>query len=181
MLTMSPKELKWSKSAYRLHSRRVATVVKHYTRITHQVLWWIQTINQNHLTLTPFINKTLTIEHENKIKHNTKPSQICTSSVDSPSDITKHHLKLKLGFRNPFQVQSQLNTSPVNGNLVLQEAFKPSQVIPELILALCLKCLRLWIKSGTKSIIFFWKYRLMWVPLSCQKPKRAKDGWPLLM
>ena len=68
---------------------------------------------------------------------------MCTSSINSPRYITELHLKLKLGFRKPFQVQSQLNTSPVNGNLVLQEAFKPSQVILELILALCLKCLRL--------------------------------------
>ena len=35
------------------------------------------------------------------------------------------------GFSKPFQVQSQLNTSSVNENLVPQEAFKPSQVIPE--------------------------------------------------
>ena len=116
-----------------------------------------------------------------KIKHNTKPSQICTSSDDSPSYITEHHLKLKLGFRKPFQVQSQLNTSPVYGNLVPQEAFKSSQAIPEVMLALCLKRLRFWIKSGTKSVIFFWKYRLSWVPLSSQKPKRTKDGWPPLM
>ena len=75
-----------------------------------------------------------------KIKHNTKPSQICTFvQLTLPPYITEHHLKLKLGFRKPFQVQSQLNTSPVNGKLVLQEAFKPSPVIPELIPALCLK------------------------------------------
>ena len=45
--------------------------------------------------------------------------------------ITKHHKIQALDLSEPFQVQSQLNTSPVNGNLVLQEAFKPSQVIPE--------------------------------------------------
>ena len=58
--------------------------------------------------------------------------------------------------------------------LVLQEAFKPSQVFPELILALYLKHLKLhkfWIKSGTKSIILFWENRLTWVLQSCQKPK----------
>ena len=58
-------------------------------------------------------------------------SQICTSSVDSPFYITEHHKILKLGISIPFQGQSQLNTSPVDGNLVLQEALKPSQVIPE--------------------------------------------------
>ena len=66
-------------------------------------------------------------------KSNTIPNlpQICTSSVNSPFYITEHHKILKLGISKPFQVQSQLNTSPVDGNLVLQEAFKPSQVIPE--------------------------------------------------
>ena len=73
-----------------------------------------------------------------KIKHNTKPSQICTSSINSPFYITELHLKLKLDFRKPFQVQSQLNTSPVNGMLVPQEAFKPNPVIPKIIPALCL-------------------------------------------
>ena len=34
-----------------------------------------------------------------------------------------------LCFSKPFQVQSQLNTISVNEILVLQEAFKPSQVI----------------------------------------------------
>ena len=34
-------------------------------------------------------------------------------------------------FSKLFQVQSQLNTSSVNEILVPQEAFKPSQVIPE--------------------------------------------------
>ena len=109
-----------------------------------------------------------------KIKHNTKPSQICTSSVDSPSYITEHHLKLKLSFRKLFQVQSQLNTSPVYGNLVQQEAFKPSQLIPELILALCPKHLRFWIQSGSKSVIFFWKYRLSLVPLSTKNQRGSK-------
>ena len=68
-----------------------------------------------------------------RTKSNTIPNlkQICTSSVNSPFNITELHLILKLGFRKPFQVQSQLNTSPVNGNLLPQEAFKPSQVIPE--------------------------------------------------
>ena len=116
-----------------------------------------------------------------KINHNTKPSQICTSSDDSPFYITELHLKLKLGFRKPFQVQSQLNASPDTGILAPQEAFKPSQVIPEVMLVQCLRRLRFWIKSGTKSVILFLENRLTWVPLSCQKPKRTKDGWPPLM
>ena len=68
-----------------------------------------------------------------RTKSNTIPNLHKHVKVQSTltSYITEHHLKLKLGFRNPFQVQSQLNTSQVNGNLVLQEAFKPSQVIPE--------------------------------------------------
>ena len=37
-LTMIPKELKWSKSAYRLPPRRVAAMVNYHTRINHQVL-----------------------------------------------------------------------------------------------------------------------------------------------
>ena len=45
----------------------------------------------------------------------------------------------------------------------------------------CLKCLRLCIKSCTKSVIFFLKYRLLLVPLSNQEPKMTKDGWPPLM
>ena len=45
-----------------------------------------------------------------------------------------------LDFIKPFQVQSQFNTSSVNENLVLQEASKLSQVIPELILALYFTC-----------------------------------------
>ena len=57
--------------------------------------------------------------------------QICTSSVDCLFCISELHLKLKLGFSKPFQIQSQLNASPVNGNLVPQEALKPSQVIHE--------------------------------------------------
>ena len=70
--------------------------------------------------------------------------QFCTNSFDSPFYITEHHQILKLGFIKPFQVQSQLNTISVNEILVPQEAFKPSQVFPELILALYLnKCLKL--------------------------------------
>ena len=63
-------------------------------------------------------------------------------SNDSPFYITELHLKLKLVFRKLFQVQSQLNASPDTGILSPQEAFKPSQVIPELMLAQCLKRLR---------------------------------------
>ena len=69
--------------------------------------------------------------------------QFCTNSVDSPFYITEHHQILKLGFSKPFQVQSQLDTISVNEILAPQEAFKPSQVFPELILALYLKCLKL--------------------------------------
>ena len=58
MLTMNPKELKWSQSTSRLPPRRVAAMADYHTRITHRVLWWIQTINQNHLSWIPFINKT---------------------------------------------------------------------------------------------------------------------------
>ena len=53
--------------------------------------------------------------------------------------IAEHHKIQKLGFSKHFQVQSQLNTSSVKEFLVLQKAFKPSQVIPELIPALYLK------------------------------------------
>ena len=45
--------------------------------------------------------------------------------------ITELHKIQKLGFRKPFQVQSQLNTSSIKEFLVLQEAFKPSLVISE--------------------------------------------------
>ena len=45
--------------------------------------------------------------------------------------ITEHHKIQMLCFSKLFQVQSQLNTISVNEILVLQEAFKPSQVIPE--------------------------------------------------
>ena len=80
-----------------------------------------------------------------RTKSNTVPNlhKYVQVQLTLPSYITEHHLKLQLGFSKPFQVQSQLNTSQVNGNLVLQEAFKPSQLIPELILAVCLKHLRL--------------------------------------
>ena len=50
------------------------------------------------------------------------------------------HKIQKLGFSKPFQVQSQLNTNSIKEFLVLQEAYKPSQVVPELITALYLKC-----------------------------------------
>ena len=50
--------------------------------------------------------------------------------------IAEHHKIRASCFSEPFQVQRQLNTSSVNENLVLQEAFKPSQGLPELILAL---------------------------------------------
>ena len=61
--------------------------------------------NQNHLSWIPFINKTHSqVGMRTKIKHNTKPLQICTSSINSPFYITELHLKLKLGFRKPFQV-----------------------------------------------------------------------------
>ena len=54
--------------------------------------------------------------------------------------IAEHHKIQELGFSKPFQVQSQLNTSPVKELLVPQKAFKPSQGFPELIPALYLKC-----------------------------------------
>ena len=53
--------------------------------------------------------------------------------------VAEHHKIQELGFSKPFQVQSQLNTSSVKEFLVLQEAFKPSQVIPKLVPALYLK------------------------------------------
>ena len=70
----NPKELKWSKSTYKLPPKRVAAMVDYHTRITHQVLLVIQTINQNHLSWTPFIHKTHSqLNMRKKIKHNTKP------------------------------------------------------------------------------------------------------------
>ena len=59
----------------------------------------------------------------------------------------------------------------------MQEAFKPSQVFPELILALYLKHLqfhKFWIKSGTKSVILFWENRLLWVLQSYPKQRGPK-------
>ena len=65
--------------------------------------------------------------------------------------------------------------------LALQEAFKPSPVIPELFLALYLKRLVFWINFDTKSVILYAWNRVAWLSLSSPKPKYGQDGWPLLM
>ena len=95
--------------------------------------------------------------------------------------IADHHKIQKLGFSKSFQVQSHLNTSSVKEFLVLQEAFKPSQVILELIPALYLKYQKnqtiaaiSWIFLKIFSTICVQVKQVMWDLLSFQKPKYAQ-------
>ena len=94
--------------------------------------------------------------------------------------ITEHHKIQMLDFIKPFQVQSQLNTSSVNENLLPQEASKPSQVIPESNLALYFKhkSLQNIVQMSHYILTNFYhlysRFEVMWVLQADQNPSDAK-------